>query len=92
MLQERIQRGELGWHDKLAHGRPDHLLEGGFDHRRKATVGIQDGPVSDHRQRAFVHRLNEQTIGMVGAPQGENLLPLFRSDDERVHLAIPDGL
>ncbi len=91
VLHERPERGTVLEGNKPAEGTARHLFERELDHAREASVGVKDRLVGGERERAFVHGLDEHTVGVLGSCQGEYLRALLARADDGIHFSVADG-
>ena len=57
----------------------------------KTAVAVQDCVVAAQNRGAFVHPLHENTVGMIGPPQREHLLPALAVPNDGIDFAGTNG-
>jgi hypothetical protein len=78
--------------DEVERRSADQLRGAAAGHRAKPRVGVEDHSPGRDGGGAFVHRLDDEPVGAVGAHQGVDLLLSGRADHQRVDSTAPDRL
>jgi hypothetical protein len=91
VMDEVLVGDEIVAEHEAIHRRPNDFVERGVEHRGKAAIRVDDDAVRGHDRRAFIHRLHQDAVRLVGAVEGIDLIPSRTGDDHRIDATGADG-